>query len=78
MSALNPSRLQRFEGKVVIVTGAASGIGEATARRFSDEGARVLLADRDAAALGKVFDSLPPERTAARETDVSQDRKSVV
>ncbi|WP_433691544.1 SDR family NAD(P)-dependent oxidoreductase [Herbaspirillum seropedicae] len=71
MSALNPSRLQRFEGKVVIVTGAASGIGEATARRFSDEGARVLLADRDAAALSKVFDSLPPERTAARETDVS-------
>ncbi|MCP1572346.1 3-oxoacyl-ACP reductase [Herbaspirillum rubrisubalbicans] len=71
MPSLNPSHLQRFKDKVVIVTGAASGIGEATARRFSDEGARVLLADRDTAALTKVFESLPAERTAARETDVS-------
>lgn len=69
---LNPSHLQRFKDKVVIVTGAASGIGEATARRFSEEGARVLLADRNAAALTKVFDSLPSDRTAARETDVSR------
>jgi NAD(P)-dependent dehydrogenase (short-subunit alcohol dehydrogenase family) len=38
--------MQRFDGKVVIVTGAASGIGEATARRFSSEGARVALVDR--------------------------------
>ena len=29
----------RFKGKVVIVTGSASGIGEATARRFVAEGA---------------------------------------
>ncbi|MFS2113509.1 SDR family NAD(P)-dependent oxidoreductase [Herbaspirillum frisingense] len=72
MHPLNPSHLQRFKDKVVIVTGAASGIGEATARRFSDEGAQVLLADRNAAALTKVFDSLPSERTAARETDVSR------
>ncbi len=35
----------RFEGKRVIVTGAGSGFGEAIARRFADEGARVLLAD---------------------------------
>jgi meso-butanediol dehydrogenase / (S,S)-butanediol dehydrogenase / diacetyl reductase len=31
----------RFHGKVVIVTGAASGIGEATARRFVSEDAKV-------------------------------------
>ncbi|MBP0597424.1 SDR family oxidoreductase [Herbaspirillum sp. LeCh32-8] len=71
MHALNPSHLQRFKNKVVVVTGAASGIGEATARRFSDEGANVVLADRNAAGLAKVMDSLPAERTAARETDVS-------
>jgi meso-butanediol dehydrogenase/(S,S)-butanediol dehydrogenase/diacetyl reductase len=35
----------RFEGKVGILTGAASGIGAATARRLSSEGARLVLAD---------------------------------
>jgi NAD(P)-dependent dehydrogenase (short-subunit alcohol dehydrogenase family) len=36
----------RLEGKVAVITGATSGIGEATARRFIAEGARVLLAGR--------------------------------
>jgi len=35
----------RFQGKVVIVTGAASGIGLASAKRFGQEGARVVIAD---------------------------------
>jgi len=37
--------LVRLEGKVAIVTGAASGMGAAIARRFAREGARVVLAD---------------------------------
>lgn len=37
----------RLAGKVAIVTGGASGIGEAVARRFIMEGARVLVADID-------------------------------
>lgn len=36
----------RFAGKAAIVTGAASGIGRATARRFAAEGASVIVADR--------------------------------
>ena len=39
----------RFQDQVVIVTGAAGGIGLATCRRFAQDGARVLLADHDAA-----------------------------
>jgi meso-butanediol dehydrogenase/(S,S)-butanediol dehydrogenase/diacetyl reductase len=40
----------RFDGKVVAITGAASGIGAASARRFAAEGARVWLGDLDAEA----------------------------
>ena len=36
----------RFEGKAMIVTGAARGIGEAVALRAAQEGARLMLADR--------------------------------
>jgi NAD(P)-dependent dehydrogenase (short-subunit alcohol dehydrogenase family) len=35
----------RLEGKVAIISGAASGMGAATARRFATEGARVVIAD---------------------------------
>lgn len=39
--------MMRFEGKVAIVTGGASGIGAATARLLAREGARVVVADLD-------------------------------
>jgi meso-butanediol dehydrogenase / (S,S)-butanediol dehydrogenase / diacetyl reductase len=43
----------RFSGKVVLVTGAASGIGEEAARRFGREGATLVLADQNGDGLTK-------------------------
>src|SRR4051794_3868252 len=39
------SECRRFDGKAAIVTGAASGIGLATAKRLGKEGCRVVIAD---------------------------------
>ena len=39
--------MDRFAGKVAVVTGGASGIGEATVRRLVGEGAKVVFADWD-------------------------------
>jgi NAD(P)-dependent dehydrogenase (short-subunit alcohol dehydrogenase family) len=48
----------RFSGKAVIVTGAASGIGLAIATRFAEEGAGVTIADLDAAKSAAAADEL--------------------
>ena len=37
--------MRRLEGKVAVITGAASGMGRATAARFAGEGANVVIAD---------------------------------
>ncbi len=46
--------MTRFEGKSVVVTGAGSGFGEATAKRFASEGGRVVVADINAAGAERV------------------------
>jgi NAD(P)-dependent dehydrogenase (short-subunit alcohol dehydrogenase family) len=57
-----------FQGKVVIVTGAASGMGEASAREFARAGARVVIVDRNEGQARRVAGELEAE---ARVGDVS-------
>jgi meso-butanediol dehydrogenase/(S,S)-butanediol dehydrogenase/diacetyl reductase len=62
----------RFDGKVVLITGAASGIGAATARRFAAEGARLMLGDIDAERLSSIAKLLDRAGSVAElPTDVS-------
>ena len=50
---------ERFEGKVVLVTGAGSGIGRASAQRFYAEGANVFLVDINAEGLADTMVQMP-------------------
>ena len=63
---------QRFDNKVVIITGAASGIGAATARLMAREGASVVLADISDAGGRTLAAELGPKAMAV-QTDVSKE-----
>jgi len=60
----------RLDGKVALITGGASGIGEATARSFADAGAQVLIVDLDADRAVAVARELPKCRAIA--CDITQ------
>lgn len=63
----------RLEGKVAVITGAASGIGAGTARRFVAEGAMVVVADMQADAGRALVDELGASARFAA-TDVTDER----
>lgn len=65
--------MNRFEGSVVLVTGAAAGTGEAIARRFASEGATVAVCDLNEQGLAALADSLATEGHPAmtRRVDVT-------
>ena len=48
----------RMQDKVVLVTGGAAGIGKATALRFAEEGARVVICDLNEVAGGETLKQL--------------------
>ena len=66
--------MSRFTDRIALVTGAASGIGLATARRFAAEGAIVLLADRDAEKLKAGRESLAGAAHEAVSLDVTDEQ----
>jgi NAD(P)-dependent dehydrogenase (short-subunit alcohol dehydrogenase family) len=65
-----PVNTHRFAGRVAVVTGAGSGLGAASARRLADEGARVVLVDKDEAAAMAVAAEIAAETLVVR-ADVS-------
>jgi NAD(P)-dependent dehydrogenase (short-subunit alcohol dehydrogenase family) len=56
--------MKELSGRVAVVTGAASGIGRALARRFTTEGMKVMLSDVDGTALAEAAREL---RTAGAD-----------
>ncbi len=64
-----------MEDKVVVITGAASGIGQATAKLFAQEGAIQILSDIDEEGLRETFDMLKDDeqnRTTIMKIDVTK------
>ncbi len=53
-----------FEGKVAVITGAASGIGRALAQQFAAKGARLAISDVNEAGLAETLGSLPARSEA--------------
>jgi NADP-dependent 3-hydroxy acid dehydrogenase YdfG len=62
-----------IEGKVVVITGASSGLGEATAKRLSEEGAVLVLAARRAERIEKLTNTIEENggKAVAISTDVT-------
>ena len=66
--------IKDFRDKVVVITGAGSGIGRATALAFAEEGAELVLADIDLDRLRAVADEIGRDdsRVLTREVDVAE------
>jgi NAD(P)-dependent dehydrogenase (short-subunit alcohol dehydrogenase family) len=62
-----------LDGKRVLVTGGAGGIGSATCRRFLEEGSRVIALDRDDAGLERLAGELPGVETAMADVTDAAD-----
>jgi NAD(P)-dependent dehydrogenase (short-subunit alcohol dehydrogenase family) len=64
--------MERLKDKVAIITGGAGGIGKATAKRFLEEGAKVLLVDLKDQELQRALEELKNKNLAIYRADVSR------
>src|SRR5215472_10441676 len=71
------SKVMQLENKVAIVTGGAHGIGLAIAKRYVAEGAKVVIADVDAAAGEAAAKEIDARRCAFVRTDVGDRAEAV-
>src|SRR5438093_1293358 len=63
---------ENIEGKVIVITGASSGLGEATARHLAHHGAKLILGARRIERLQALAKELSLGEDAAVQTDVTQ------
>lgn len=66
--------MTRLQGKTALITGSATGIGFAVAARFAAEGARVVIADRDAEAGSAAAARIGADRARAVAVDIAQEQ----
>jgi 3-oxoacyl-[acyl-carrier protein] reductase len=67
------SPAHHFDGKVAVVTGGASGVGLALAHQLLAAGAKVVVVDRDAAALDSALSAMDPVRSLGVQADVASE-----
>jgi NAD(P)-dependent dehydrogenase (short-subunit alcohol dehydrogenase family) len=68
---MNTTSSSRLANKTALITGGNSGIGFATAQRFLEEGARVIITGRNAAALDAAVKQLGSDRVSAIKADAA-------
>lgn len=69
---IKPSKMEKLKDKICVITGAAGGIGKATAELFLSHGAKVMLVDLREDDLKNVTSNMDKDRAAFFATDVSK------